>query len=70
MPFFAQNKAFLRNMEFDLRLVVSSTAELDALFSPIEGIPAQPRAQGLTVDANAMAVTNAAGGINAAGVSA
>lgn len=41
-------------MEFDLRLVVSSTAELDALFSPIEGIPAQPRAQGLTVNNMAM----------------
>ena len=71
VPFFAQNKAFLRNMEFDLRLVVSSTAELDALFSPIQGIPAQPRAQGLTVAANAMTVTNAAGNIAAgAGVSA
>lgn len=70
VPFFAQNKAFLRNMEFDLRLVVSSTAELDALFSPIEGIPAQPRAQGLTVLQNAMGVTNAAGPIaGAAGIS-
>ena len=67
VPFFAQNKAFLRNMEFDLRLVVSSTAELDALFSPIEGIPAQPRSQGLTVDMAALAVTSdGMGGLNAA----
>ena len=55
-PFFAQNKAFLRNMEMDFRLVVSSTAELDALFT--EGIPAQPRSQGLTVDAMALAAAD------------
>ena len=43
--FFRQNKAFLRNMEFDLRLVVSSDGAHDALFT--ETIPAKPRNQGV-----------------------
>ena len=59
--FFRQNKAFLRNMEFDIRLVVSSTGELDALYSPITGIPAQPRNQGLTVNDMAMGCDGAVG---------
>ena len=43
--FFRQNKAFLRNMEFDLRLVVSADGAHDALYT--ETIPAKPRNQGV-----------------------
>jgi hypothetical protein len=43
--FYRQNKAFLRNLEFDLRLVVSSDGAHDALFT--KTIPAKPRNQGL-----------------------
>ena len=50
-PFFRQSSAFLRNMELDLRLVVSATGAEDALVT--ETIPAQPRSQGLTVKADA-----------------
>ena len=51
-PFFRQNSAFLRNMELDLRLVVSATGAEDALVT--ETIPAQPRSQGLTVKSDAV----------------
>lgn len=50
--FFRQNKAFLRNMEFDLRLVVSSDGAHDALFT--KTIPAQPRNQGFTFPGQVM----------------
>jgi hypothetical protein len=43
--FFRQNKAFLRNMEFDVRMVVNSEKDHDALFT--QAIPAQPRNQGV-----------------------
>jgi hypothetical protein len=43
--FFRQNKAFLRNMEFDLRLVVSADGTHDALYT--QTIPAKPRNQGV-----------------------
>ena len=43
--FFRQNKAFLRNMEFDVRMVVNSEKDHDALFT--QTVPAQPRNQGV-----------------------
>ena len=51
--FFRQNKAFLRNMEFDLRLVVSADGAHDALFT--QTIPAKPRNQGFTFPGAVMA---------------
>ena len=47
--FFRQNKAFLRNMEFDVRMTVNSEGAHDALFTRLIG--ALPRTQGLTVHA-------------------
>jgi len=68
--FFRQNKAFLRNMEFDLRLVVSAEGAHDALYS--ETIPAQPRNQGVTFAApaglNAGPPTGGYDAVNMAGV--
>ena len=60
--FFRQNKAFLRNMEFDVRMTVNSEGAHDALFTRLIG--ALPRTQGLTVHADSMTITNAAGAVN------
>jgi hypothetical protein len=59
--FFRQNKAFLRNMEFDIRMVVSSEGAHDALYT--QTIPAQPRNQGLEF----LAPANAAHGVGQVG---
>ena len=51
--FFAQQKSYLRNMDFDMRLVVSATAAADMLYTQL--IEPQARSRGLPVAAEGVA---------------